>query len=81
MNLFDFAPNSTSADWLAFMGILLAVGLGIACFVIWLFVLRKTGKKRRRQRRNHHHRKVNPTLAETGGLPPLRDPNQPPRGV
>jgi hypothetical protein len=81
MNLFDFAPNSTSADWLAFMAILLAVGLGIGCFVIWLFVLRKTGKKRRKQRRSRHHRKTNPTLAETGGLPPLRDPNQPPRGV
>jgi hypothetical protein len=30
-------------------------------------------EKRRRRRRSHHrHRPRNPTLAETGGLPPLR---------
>lgn len=81
MNVFTFAPNSASADWLAFAAILLAVGLGITCFVVWRFALRKTGKKRRKHRRNRQHRKVNPTLAESGGLPPLRDPNQPPRGV
>jgi ABC-type nickel/cobalt efflux system permease component RcnA len=32
--------------------------------------------RRRIRRREHRHR--NPTLAETGGLPPMRDPNAPP---
>jgi hypothetical protein len=32
---------------------------------------------RRRRRRRREHRPRNPTLAETGGLPPVR--NQPPR--
>ena len=37
------------------------------------------GRKRRRQRRPH--RPLNPTLAQTGGLPPSRteDPRRPPR--
>ncbi|HRY47401.1 MAG TPA: hypothetical protein P5186_05080 [Candidatus Paceibacterota bacterium] len=34
--------------------------------------------RRRRHRHKHEHRQRNPTLAETGGLPPLRDPNAPP---
>lgn len=32
----------------------------------------------RRRRRREKGRPRNPTLAETGGLPPLRDPNAPP---
>ena len=34
-------------------------------------------EKRRRRRHSHHHRPRNPTLAETGGLPPIR-PESPP---
>jgi FtsZ-interacting cell division protein ZipA len=35
-------------------------------------------EKRRHRRRSHHkHRRRNPTLAETGGLPPIR-PQDPP---
>ena len=72
--------SGVAADWMIFVAILLAVGIGIACFVIWLFMFRKT-KKRRKRRDRHHHRKHNPTLAQTGGLPPPRAPDQPPRGV
>jgi hypothetical protein len=32
---------------------------------------------RRRKRRRHSERPRNPTLAETGGLPPVRDENNP----
>jgi hypothetical protein len=35
------------------------------------------GHKRRRRRRRREHRPRNPTLAETGGLPPIR--REPPR--
>jgi hypothetical protein len=80
-NPFDLPTNNASSDWLPFAAILLAVGIGIACFVIWLFVIRKSGKKRRKHHKRRHNRQHNPTLAETGGLPPVRDPNQPPRGV
>ena len=37
--------------------------------------------RRHRHRRHHRDRQLNPTLAETGGLPPIRDPqpeNPPP---
>lgn len=82
MNTFDMSTSSDAAQWLIFVAILLAVGIGIACFVIWLFVLRGTGKKHhKRRKRRRHHRQTNPTLAETGGLPPPRGPNEPPRGV
>ena len=81
MNPFKLPSSSAAADWLMFGAILLAVGLGIAGFVVWFFVLRKTAKRRRKHRHGRHHRKLNPTLAQTGGLPPLREPDQPPRGV
>ncbi len=81
MNLFELPKSSASSDWLIFVAILLAVGIGIACFILWLFLLRKSGGKRKKRERRRHHRKLNPTLAETGGLPPTRAPNQPPRGV
>jgi hypothetical protein len=82
MNLFDEMPTSgVAADWMIFVAILLAVGIGVACFVIWLLVFRKGAKKRKRLRRHRGHRNHNPTLAETGGLPPMRPPNQPPRGA
>lgn len=80
MNPFTMPTNSATADWLIFIAILLAVGIGIACFIIWIFMFRKSGKKRK-SRRNRRHRRVNPTLAQTGGLPPLRSPGEPPKGV
>jgi hypothetical protein len=34
--------------------------------------------RQRRSGRRHEHRRINPTLAETGGLPPLREADKPP---
>jgi heme/copper-type cytochrome/quinol oxidase subunit 2 len=79
-NPFELPDNGVRGDWLIFVAILLSVGIGIACFFIWFFMFRKTNKKKRKKR-HRHHRQHNPTLAESGGLPPVRDPNQPPRGV
>jgi hypothetical protein len=81
MDPFELQSNGVSSDWLIFVAILLAVGIGIACFVIWLFMFRKASKKRRKHGKRRHRRQTNPTLAQTGGLPPLRDRDQPPRGV
>jgi hypothetical protein len=33
--------------------------------------------RKRRRRRRREHRPRNPTLAETGGLPPIREPEPP----
>jgi hypothetical protein len=38
-------------------------------------------RRRRRHRRRREHRPRNPTLAETGGLPPIRPEDQPPPPV
>jgi hypothetical protein len=71
--------DSPFIDWLIFVAILLPVCLVIAGFVVWLLMLRG-GSSRHRRRKRRHHRPTNPTLAQTGGLPPKRDPNQPPPG-
>ena len=82
MNPF-YLPASTSpaTDWLVFAGMLLALGIPIFGFALWLLVLRNGAtKKRRRKHKHRHHRQINPTLADTGGLPAKRDPNAaPPR--
>jgi hypothetical protein len=39
------------------------------------------GRRRKWRRRKRPHRPLNPTLAQTGGLPPIRDPNTPPAGL
>jgi uncharacterized iron-regulated membrane protein len=79
MNHF-FMPSAGSPvmDWLIFAAILLLICLGIAGFFVWLKVFRQKRKKSQPKKRKHrHHRHTNPTLAQTGGLPPKRDPNQP----
>jgi len=81
MNPFELPATGKSADWLIFGAMLVAIGLPIAGFVIWLTVFRPNAKKRRRKHRQRHSRQRNPTLAETGGLPAKRDPNQPPAGL
>jgi len=40
----------------------------------------RESRRERRHRRRRDHRPRNPTLAETGGLPPVRDPEKPPPG-
>jgi hypothetical protein len=71
------ALSSLTPDWVEFLamaGGLLLVGIGM---LIWVFYLRGSGHKHRRRRRHHHERRSpNPTLAQTGGLPPAR-PSEP----
>jgi hypothetical protein len=38
-------------------------------------------KRRKSRRLRREHRPLNPTLAQKGGLPPVRDPDQPPAGL
>ena len=70
--------DSPVLQWLGFIAFLLLLFLCLGGFVIWLKVLRSNKGKRKRKRK--HRRHANPTLAETGGLPPKRAPNQPPPG-
>jgi hypothetical protein len=76
-----FISSSESTDWLIFLVMLVAMGIPIAAFAIWLTVFRHAGRKHHKHRKHRSHRPVNPTLAQTGGLPPMRDPNKPPAGT
>jgi hypothetical protein len=80
--LFALPATKASSDWLIFTVMLLAIGIGIGCYVIYLMVIRNstTGKKAKERKKLRHHRPRNPSRAETGGLPPPRDPDEPPAG-
>ena len=76
-NWFSLSAESSAVQWLIFFGLLLLVTVCFAGFIVWM----KTAKNSKRKRKKHRHRRqINPTLAQTGGLPPRRDPNTPPPG-
>ena len=79
-NPFALPKPGASADWLIFLSIFVPVALAVGGFIIWFMISRKS-RKHRRKHRKRHHRQLNPTLAQTGGLPPLRGPDEPPRGA
>ena len=66
-------------QWLNFLAMFVAIALGTFGVLIWAVKFRRRRKRKhkyhsRRERRGE--RKPNPTLAERGGLPPLRTPDQ-----
>jgi hypothetical protein len=77
-NAFLPSADSPVLEWLGFGLFLLLLSLSLGGFVVWL----KTAKSNRakRKKKHRHHRPTNPTLAQTGGLPPKRDANMPPPG-
>jgi hypothetical protein len=60
-------------QWLNFLamagGILL---VAVACLLWFTLFRKKRPHHKRRQRKHREPRKLNPTLAESGGLPPIR---------
>ena len=72
------SADSPVFQWVGFLLFLLLFCIGLGGLFVWLTVAR--GGKTRRKRKRRHHRPSNPTLAQTGGLPPKRDINQPPPG-
>ena len=82
MNPFALPYSKASSDWLIFVAMLLAIGVGIGCYVIWLMVIRNAnGKKENKKKKLRHHRPRNPSRAEAGGLPPVREADEPPAGA
>ena len=75
-----FLPSADSPvlEWVGFLLFLLLLCLCLGLFIVWLQARGHKGKRRRRKHR--HHRRAYPTLAETGGLPPKRDADEPPPG-
>jgi len=60
---------------------LIIIGAAVFVALVWLFLFRS--RLMRRHKHHHHHRrsqrKLNPTLAQTGGLPPIRKEDKPPQ--
>lgn len=64
-------------QWLNFLAVVGCMLLGALGVLIWFLYFRK--KRKRKYKHHREKRPLNPTLAETGGLPPKRDLNdQPP---
>ncbi len=73
------SADNPALEWLGFVGFLLVLFVCLGGFIVWVR-LAKSSHPKRKHRQHRHHRPVNPTLAQTGGLPPKRDPNLPPSG-
>ena len=65
-------------QWLNFLAMAVTILLVAIGSLIWFISFRKKRKRKRKPSRSGGKRPLNPTLAETGGLPPKRDPNLPP---
>jgi hypothetical protein len=63
-------------QWLDFSVFFGAFALVAIATLVWYFRLRN--KKVRRRKHHHHRRQIKPTLAQTGGLPPVRKTENPP---
>lgn len=73
------SADSPAIQWLGFGAFLLLLCVCLGGLIVWMRTV-KHGKSKRKHHKHRHHRPVNPTLAQTGGLPPRRDPNLPPPG-
>jgi hypothetical protein len=75
------AMKSLDPEWLDLFVVLAAIFLLVLGIFFWALLIRKRKGTRRRIRRRHHRkqRPANPTLAQTGGLPPVREEKNPPQ--
>jgi peptidoglycan/LPS O-acetylase OafA/YrhL len=66
-------------QWLNFLAMAAVILLVAAGTLVWYVVFRKGRKPRKRKHRRHHReqRALNPTLAQSGGLPPVRKEENP----
>ena len=80
-NSFDLSTTGVGSDWLVFLAILTPIVLVIGGFVLWIVFRKKNRKHHSKHSKRRKHRQINPTLAQAGGLPPLRGPDEPPHGV
>ena len=71
------ALGRITPEWVDFLIMLGAFLLIAGGALIWLFFFRKTGKRRRKRRHHREHSPSNPTLAQSGGLPPVRKEEKP----
>ena len=73
------AIGSLPPEWVDFFIMAGAIALVAIGALTWVFYFRKRARRRRRKSRHRHeHRLRNPTLAQNGGLPPVRREEKPP---
>jgi hypothetical protein len=85
MDEIQLSPIQFSPEWIEFFIVLGAIVAVSLLATIW-FVFVRRGRKKRRHRPRHHNRRRRErrsnraTLADTGGLPPVRgeEPGSPP---
>jgi cytochrome c biogenesis protein CcdA len=65
-------------QWVDFFIMAGAIALVAIGALIWVFYFRKPVRRRRKYRHHHERRLTNPTLAQNGGLPPVRQGEKPP---
>jgi hypothetical protein len=72
------AIGRMTPSWVDFFIMVGAFALVAIGALIWILFLRKPGKRRRKHRHRHGHRSLSTTLAQNGGLPPVRREEKPP---
>jgi hypothetical protein len=55
---------------------LIIIGAAVFVAFVWFFLFRSKLMHRHKHHRRRSQRKLNPTLAQTGGLPPRREENK-----
>jgi hypothetical protein len=61
-------------QWLNFLAMAAGILLVAGGTMVWYVVSRQGRKPRKRKHRHHRkHRALNPTLSQTGGLPPRKE--------
>jgi type II secretory pathway component PulF len=67
-----------TSDWVEFLALVGAIVLVAIGGLIWTFFLRKRKRRRRRKSHHRHERRLpNLPLAQSGGLPPIRQKEKP----
>jgi NADH:ubiquinone oxidoreductase subunit 5 (subunit L)/multisubunit Na+/H+ antiporter MnhA subunit len=61
------------SQWFNFLAMAAAILLAAVSTLILLVMFHKKKRHRRRKHHRHEERQLNPTLAETGGLSPVRE--------
>ena len=79
MDEVQLTPLKFSPEWIEFFALAGAILLVTLVAGIWFIVFSRR-KKKKRKRESHGSRRRSPrtTLADTGGLPPIRGEEDPP---
>jgi hypothetical protein len=69
------AVGQLSTEWVDLLIVMGSIGLVLLVAFCWALFFRRNVKRRIRRRKRR--RSLNPTLAETGGMPPIREEKKP----